>query len=264
MTRHPRAPLPTLDYDQVADTYNTRFHMEHDRPQVAAAVCELAYEVAAYRVLEVGCGTARWLAGLSDMGMAAYGLDPSWGMLAQAQARPAFLSLTRGRGEQLPFSDATFDLVYCVNAIHHMRGQRDFVQEARRVLRRGAVAVLALDTRAHRDDWYIYDYFPGTYALDLARHPDHAEVLEWLRDAGLKRVQRHVVDRIAADKVGRAVLADPFLRKDAVSQLAMLSDAAYDAGIRRIQAAIAAAEFVGETLIFPTRLVMEMLVGYLE
>lgn len=251
----------SLNYDQVAANYNVRFGAEYDRPNVAAALLALAHEVGARRVLEVGCGTGRWLAALSASGVAAYGLDPSRGMLAQAQARGAPLHLTRGRGEQLPFPTAAFDLVYCVNAIHHMRGQREFVQEARRLLRPGgAMAVLGFDPRQHRENWYVYDYFPGTYEFDLTRHPAHAEVLDWLRAAGLEQVQRRVVDRIDADKVGHAILADPFLRQDAVSQLALLSDADYAAGLRRIEAAVAA----DETTVFSTHLVMELLVGYVK
>jgi ubiquinone/menaquinone biosynthesis C-methylase UbiE len=34
-------------------------------------------------------------------------------------------------------ADASFDRLFCVNALHHFRDKRAFVVEARRVLRRG-------------------------------------------------------------------------------------------------------------------------------
>ena len=67
--------------------------------------------------------------------------------------------------------------------------------------------------------------------------------------------------RILDHKVGREVLDDPFLRKDSTSQLVLLSDEAYAAGLRRIEAALTEAEAVGRALIFPDDISIAMLVG---
>jgi hypothetical protein len=80
--------------------------------------------------------------------------------------------------------------------------------------------------------------------------------------AGADRVRCRVVERIQDIKVGRAVLDDPFLAKDAASQLVLLSDEAYADGIRRIEAALARAEAHGETLLFPSEITLGMLVGW--
>ena len=64
----------------------------------------------------------------------------------------------------------------------------------------------------------------------------------------------HIVD----PKYGRAVLDDPFLKKHATSQLALLSDEAYAAGLRRIKAALAEAD---NDLCFPVEIISEMIVG---
>ncbi len=61
---------------------------------------------------------------------------------------------------------------------------------------------------------------------------------------------------------GRAVLDDPFLRQGACSQLALLDDEAYAAGLGRIEAALDAAEAAGETLTFRTDLFIAMVVGW--
>jgi hypothetical protein len=57
------------------------------------------------------------------------------------------------------------------------------------------------------------------------------------------------------------VLDDPFLQKNAASQLALLSDDEYAVGLRRIEAAIAAGEAVGNPPVFPCELTIRMLVG---
>lgn len=251
-----------VNYDALAPTYNQRFANDTDHPATARALANLARDLSAQAILEVGCGTGRWLAEIRSVAGRCYGLDPSKGMLAQASSRNAPVWLIRGRGESLPFPDATFDLVYCVNAIHHMDGQQTFIHEARRVLRDGgALAVIGMDPHQQRETWYVYAYFPGTYESDLARFPSWETVIDWMRAAGFQKIERRTIERIIDDKTSATVLDDPFLQKHTSSQLALLSDAEYAAGVQRIKIAIAEAEAANKTLIFPTELVMEMVYG---
>ena len=255
-------PEGRVDYDRVAPTYNRRFDANGQRG-VTTALRELAQALDAESVLEVGCGTGYWLSGLKGVVDQLYGLDLSQGMLQQAQTRGAPLYLTRGRAGQVPFPDDVFDLVFCVNAIHHFDQPCAFVGEAARVLRPGgALAVVGMDPHNGRDRWYVYRYFPGTRATDLRRFPSWGTILDWMVSAGADRVRCRVVERIQDIKVGRAVLADPFLEKNAASQLALLSDEAYADGIRRIETALARAEEQGEALLFPSEITLGMLVGW--
>jgi len=255
---------PRVDYDRIAPGYNRRFAVSGTRG-VAVALRTLAQSLAgeqgALSILEVGCGTGHWLASLEG-GHRLCGLDLSAGMLHQARQRPVALDLVRGRAGRLPFSAAAFDLVYCVNALHHFEDRPAFVAEARRLLRAGgALAVVGMDPRRARRGWYVYDYFPGTYRADLARFPSWGTVAEWMIAAGFGPLAWQTVEEIRDAKHGRAVLRDPFLGKDATSQLTLLDDEAYAAGLGRIEAALAAAESAGETLTFPTDLTLDMLAG---
>lgn len=252
-----------VNYDAVAPTYNRRYADGHDLKGVAAALGELARGLNAGAILEVGCGTARWLADLRPATDALFGLDFSAGMLAQARRRDGRLSLTRGNASRLPYPDGAFDLVYCVHALHHFDRKADFIREARRLLREGgALAVIGSSPRDTRTRWYIYDYFDGTYDADLARFPSWGTVLDWMGEAGFERAEWRLVEQIHDDKFGRAVLDDPFLDKNATSQLTLLSDKAYAAGLQRIHADLERAEANGETLLFPSTLRIEMLVGW--
>lgn len=261
-------PDTHVDYDRIAPGYNQRFDAGSGQRGVAAALLALAEAQAwagaqgAERILEVGCGTGHWLASLRPATGRLFGLDLSAGMLTQAQAREEQLSLARGTACQLPFPDACADLVICINAIHHYQRQRDFVFEARRLLRPGGALVVAgTDPRAHRHRWYIYDYFVGTYETDLDRFPSWGTVLDWMAEAGFERIEWRLVEQILDHKVDRGIFSDPFLQKDACSQLALLSDKAYAAGLRRIATALAESEAKGESIIFPTDLWQAMLVG---
>jgi ubiquinone/menaquinone biosynthesis C-methylase UbiE len=248
-----------VDYDQLAPTYDRRFRDDGVRG-TTVALLELARELDAQRILEVGCGTGRWLYDLRPVSNHLYGLDLSIGMLERARSRDGALRLVRGRAGRLPFPPGTFDLVYCVNAIHHFDAQRDFVSEAHRLLRRGgALAVLGMDPHGRRDNWYVYGFFAGTYDTDLVRFPAWGTVLDWAIEVGFKAVSWRVVEQLKDPKIGWAVLDDPFLQKDACSQLALLSDEEYAVGLRRIRQALIAAEASKQELVFDSDIQLGML-----
>jgi SAM-dependent methyltransferase len=249
-----------VDYDRIAPGYDQRYIHGSGQRGIAEELQALAR--GKERIVEVGCGTGHWLAGLRSTSRMLLGLDLSAGMLGQAQGRGELLHLARGRACCLPFGAACADLVYCVNAVHHFQRQRDFILEARRLLRPGgSLVVIGSDPRAHRHRWYIYDYFPGTYETDLDRFPSWGMVADWMIEAGFEQLEWRLVERIEDHKRDRGIYADPFLQKDACSQLALLSDEAYAAGLRRIGTALAEAEARGVSITFPTDLWQAMLVG---
>ncbi len=61
-----------------------------------------------------------------------------------------------------PIPDASFHLVFCVNALHHFDQPRSFITEARRLLAPGGtLVIIGMDPHAGRDEWYVYQYFYG-------------------------------------------------------------------------------------------------------
>lgn len=92
-------------------------HMEAE--QVLGAARDLAPGA---RVLEVGCGTGRFLEELGGRGLRLTGLDPSPDMLEVTGGRLAKANveaeLASGEGAALPFADDTFDLVYAVRVLN--------------------------------------------------------------------------------------------------------------------------------------------------
>ncbi len=241
--------MTPLDYDPIAPSYSQRYAVS-DLPGVARLLRGLLPAGDAVRALEAGCGAGRWLAELRPR---VVGLDHSAGMLRQAQA--VGQPLARGDAVALPFASASFDLVFCVNALHHFGRPQAFVAEAWRVLRPGGtVAVVGMDPHAGRDRWYVYDYFPGTRAADRARFPSAGTLLDWLAAAGFARATWQVAEHEAGRFLGRAVLDDYFLNHDSTSQLALLSAADYAAGRARVESAVAAAEARGEPITFESDL----------
>ena len=258
---------PKVNYNRIAGTYNRRF-TKPNQPNTTILLREMILKQDARRILEVGCGTAHWLYELQNSlnpeidheRRRFFGLDLSLGMLIQACDQKPTLILVQGEAERLPFINRSFDLILCINAIHHFGDPRGFILEASRLLKQGSnLAVVGTDPHGHYDDWYVYKYFSGTYELDLARFPTQEMVNDWLVEACFESISWKLAEHIHDPKVGKDVLADPYLEKNVSSQLALLSDEAYHTGLEKIKAALASSSDDSEPPLFPTDIYLHML-----
>lgn len=93
-------------------------------------------------VLELGCGTGLILERVAPVARRAHGIDLSPGMIATAQERG--LDVSVASVTQLPFADASFDVVYSFKVLAHIPPLREALAEAARVTRPGGTAVLEL------------------------------------------------------------------------------------------------------------------------
>lgn len=104
------------------------------------------------RVLDVGCGTgivARYAAGVVGDDGTVVGLDVNEGMLEVARATSTEVTSAvewrRGDATDLPFTDGTFDVVLCQQALQFVADPSAALREMRRVLApdgRMAISVL--------------------------------------------------------------------------------------------------------------------------
>jgi SAM-dependent methyltransferase len=250
-----------VNYDRIASNYHQRYAV-NPLPGVAAALRALVEPYRAARVLEVGCGSGRWLAELGPLAAWVCGLDLSAGMLRQAKGNMGWLALACGEAAYLPFADAAFQFIFCVNALHHFAQPRRFIGAARRLLEPGGrLAVVGMDPHTGRDEWYVYEYFAGTREADLARFPPSATLLAWMEEAGLADLECRPAEAILHHLVGSEVLEDYFLQQHSTSQLTLLTDQAYAAGLERIRAALAKAEAAGRRLVFTVDLSLVLCTG---
>ncbi len=99
------------------------------------------------RILDLGCSHGDNLGRLAgDQGRrSVVGVDLSAPRLAEARRRTPAASVAAARGEQLPFADGSFDLVYVSHVLHHADDHVAVLRELRRVLRPGG-ALLVIET----------------------------------------------------------------------------------------------------------------------
>src|SRR5262249_15819610 len=100
-------------------------------------------------VLDIGCGSgyfSRRIAPVVSPGGTVVGIDPSEPMLAYAgEHPPGNCTFQTAGAEDLPFSDASFDLIVSSLAFHHIPTEHraDAVREMFRVLRPGGRLFIA-------------------------------------------------------------------------------------------------------------------------
>ncbi|MDQ1180595.1 SAM-dependent methyltransferase [Rhodococcus sp. SORGH_AS 301] len=163
-------------------------------------------------VLEIGCGSApcsRWLA---SHGARATGLDISAGMLAHGAAAiaareasspgSASPALIQASAENLPFADASFDVVCSAfGAIPFVADSAGVMREVRRVLRPGGRWVFSVN---HPMRW-IFPDDPGPAGLTATiPYFDRTPYAEFDPDGTATYVEHH---RTVGDRVREIVAA---------------------------------------------------------
>jgi SAM-dependent methyltransferase len=247
---------PHVDYDRLAAHYDARYLVDR-LPGIGAALRELADRVRARRVLEVGCGTGRWLRELRAHGVPfVCGADASLGMLHRAEP-----PLAGARANSLPFRSGAFDLIFCVNALHHFDDPQAFLADAARLLSPGGwFCFIGIDPRQIRR-WYLYEYFSSTRGTDLERYPSLGSLVDWMVTVGFEPIEYRVAERFRMSASGRDILQDAFLAKESNSMLALLSDAEYREGLAKIHAAVDRAEAEGGSITFAAELDFALMAG---
>lgn len=100
-------------------------------------------EWAGKQVLDLGCAGGFTAEALDDRGAQVTGLDPAEKAIAAARAHAEAhgrnIRYDVGVGEELPYCDAQFDAVVCVDVLEHVADLSKVVDEVTRVLRPGGM-----------------------------------------------------------------------------------------------------------------------------
>lgn len=104
------------------------------------------------RVLEIGFGNGLFFPELAKQAkdLTLHGLDFSADMVQQATANndaliaEGALSLTHGASDRMPFADASFDRIFCINVVYFWDDPAAHLREVRRVLKPGGTFTAVL------------------------------------------------------------------------------------------------------------------------
>jgi ubiquinone/menaquinone biosynthesis C-methylase UbiE len=110
------------------------------------------------RILDLACGTGRWLERLiAQGGESGVGIDSSVAMLRVAGKKDTISGrLAQAACESLPFRSTVFDLAICSFSLGHIRDMESMVRELARVTKPGAdVLVSDLHPEAYARGWRV-------------------------------------------------------------------------------------------------------------
>ena len=168
-------------------------------------------------VLDVGCGSGTITTGLARRASRVVGLDLSADVIDAAQANadewgPSNISFEVGSVYELPWDDASFDVVYAHQVLQHLSDPVRALREARRVLRPGGLVAVRdsdYETMIHapvfpaierwRDLYHQVAYAIGGEA-DAGRY-----LLSWAMEAGFTDIEATASTTAHADQEGRTV-----------------------------------------------------------
>lgn len=233
-----------MDYDRtpLPDVYRSARTLPPETLDVwgraIRAMVPAASEIA--RVLDLGCGTARFTAMLAEtLNASVVGVEPSLRMLGEREVRdPRVACFVAGAAEALPLAGGSVDLVFASMVYHHLRAGAALA-EVRRVLRPGGHLMIRTPTTESVADFTYVTFFPEALAIDRARMPSRAGLADTCRAAGFTPAGHEIVRQRFADNH-----ADYYRKVSlrGLSSLLLISDDAFAAGLREFAAYCRSAE----------------------
>jgi len=170
---HQSAEQVRLAYDAMADDYASTYRSTEPEQSIELAMVD--YFAASLRgdrrVLDVGCGTGRFLPILANLMCDVEGIDLSPNMVRQAQKiHPSFATKVANLTD-LPFEDSSFDGYFAwYSTIHCHDGDLNAtIREAHRILRPGASILMAFQSGSGVQDLSGSSRARG-YAISLVRY----------------------------------------------------------------------------------------------
>lgn len=222
------------NYNEIASTYDERYKVNYLKA-VEQSLLHIASENNVQKILEAGCGTGRWIKSLHKLNKKLFGLDYSIEMLKIAKDAIDIFGFLNADASNLPFNNNSFDLIFCINAIHHFPDKKKFFSDAAFCLNvNGVLCIYSVDPHIDKN-WYVYDYFDGVYENDLMRFPSLSETKNYCAMFNLQVEEQILVERVYNSRTGEEVFSDEFLKKNMNSQLANLTDEEYSNGIKKIK-----------------------------
>ena len=116
------------DYNKIASSYNERYSVNY-LTEVEKSLLNTASDNNIKTILEAGCGTGRWLNSLNKLNKKLFGLDYSIQMLRIAKSEISETELVNADACYLPFNENSFDMIFCINAIHHFPDKQNFFRK---------------------------------------------------------------------------------------------------------------------------------------
>lgn len=127
-------------YNDFSNTYSE--NINYDEASNTLFYNQLPVDLVDKKVLDVGCGDGSDLKKISEKGAIIYGVEPSEEFVKYAKQTNPSAIIKEGVAENIPFSDAMFDVVVSKWALQTCSELENALNEIARVLKPGGIFIL--------------------------------------------------------------------------------------------------------------------------
>jgi len=220
--------MARVDYNHQSANYDAARSLP-DEAIAAAMVAARRHAAPAQRVLDLGAGTGRFTAALADAFDAeVVAIEPSHGM--RTEARSKGIKVIAARAEALPLQDATIDVAWLSNVIHHFDDLARAASELRRTVNS---TVLIRGAFGDTDVPSLFRFFPASRAV-VQSFPTSQETIDAFQAAGFSSFYREPFEETIAANLAEMV---PKMRLRADTALELIPDEAFERGLAELEGA---------------------------
>lgn len=209
------------DYDEASRTYDQTRDFD---PIVVDALARGAGLRPQSQVLDFGCGTGNYLGELRRRYVCdCFGVDPSAGMRRAATRKHPDLHIRDGDHRHIPFNEASFDLIYMTDVLHHVPDLCQLFGELQRCLKPEGMICIATESHTQIAARFYNAYFPSLCDSEIRRYP----TIESVADVATRQtfaaprveVLANQLERCVDEDLIAAVSAKSFSMFDGISEL---------------------------------------------
>ncbi len=199
-------------------------------------------------VLDVGAGTGRIGKAFLAAGDFYVGVDSSHAMLQEFSVKPEFREsksclLAQAEGRQLPFQNASFDLVLLMQVLSAAGNWRELLDECRRVLRPGGIIAVGhkrspesgIDAQLKRQLVAVLEamqvpwHQPRESRRQALAWLESASVRHWYREAASWKVTTSAEEFLSRHRTGARFAALPLsVQQEALTRLRAWAKTTFD------------------------------------
>ena len=195
-----------------------------------------------WNVLDLGCGTGSYIeiqSGLKQhKNIRWHGADPNDEMLEIAREKAPVAIFHKAGAEDLPFDENFFDYVTSRFSFHHFADRNRALQEIFRVLKPGGYFKIVNLAPELSQSWWIFRYFPAAIKIDEQRFWG----LEFLKSQTIEvGFELRTTQLQLREKIESSLILNEARNRE-TSELLLIDDEDYRAGLRRLEEEVAGRE----------------------
>lgn len=141
-------------------------------------------------------------------------------------------ALARGSADELPFADASFDLVFLSMILHHIRSSPSAIGEIRRVLKPGGKLVVRTASIETMGSYLWASFFPAGARVEASRLLSRAAIRNLLSAHGFILDAEQVVVQLFARDLGEYCER---IDQRALSSLQAIPDSDFNRGMKALR-----------------------------